>query len=121
MEIKGKEYQVIFDGKGILTISGKLAATPEEYEKIEDFFEKVLDSISETPKEGTGSKELVLDLRGLRFLNSSGIRTVCVSLMEADDVEGLHLKILSRKSFSWQIETIPTFKELMEDLEIVFE
>ncbi len=41
--------------------------------------------------------------------------------MDADDIEGLHLKILSSDAFTWQVETIPTFKDLMDNLEIVFE
>ncbi len=117
MNIEGKSYKVCFDGRGTLTMSGKLAAMPDEYEEIEDFFEKVLDAISEA-----NITDLIFDLRDLTFLNSSGIKTICVSLvMEADDVEGLHLKILCRDTVTWQVETIPTFKDLMDNLEIVFE
>ncbi len=117
MNIEKENYQVRFDEKGILTMSGKLSAMPEEYEEIEDFFEKVLDAVSEA-----NMTELVLDLRELSFLNSSGIKTICVSLvMDADDLEGLHMKILSSDAFTWQVETIPTFKDLMDNLEIVFE
>ncbi len=115
--IKGKNYKVYFDGEGTLTISGKLAEMPEKYEEIEDFFEKALDTISEANK-----TELILDLRELIFLNSSGIKSICVSLvMEADDIKGLHLKIYCSNSFTWQVETIPTFKGLMNNIEFVFE
>ncbi len=121
MNIQGKDYKVNFDGKRTLTMSGKLAAMPDEYDKIEDFFEKVLAEIKEASKADTGSSELILDIKELTFLNSSGIKTICVSLvMEADDVEGLRLKILCKKSLTWQVETIPTFKDLMDNLEIDF-
>lgn len=117
MNIDKNNYHMNFDGIGTLIISGKLAVMPEEYKEIELFFEKVLNFLSERKV-----KELILDLRDLIFLNSSGIKTICVSLlMEADDVEGLHLKILCRDSVTWQVETIPTVKDLMDDLEIVFE
>lgn len=117
MNIKGNSYRVDFDGQSTLTMSGKLAAMPEEYEKIEDFFENVLNAISQA-----GINQLFFDLRELTFLNSSGIKTICVSLvMAADDLEGLHLKILCNRSVTWQIETIPTFKDLMDNLEIIFE
>ncbi len=90
---------------------------PEEYEEIEDFFETVINEVSEE-----NLTELILDLRALTFLNSSGIKTICVSLvMEADDVEGLRMKILCSNSFTWQVETIPTFKDLIDNLDIVFE
>lgn len=115
--MEGKTYRVAFDGQGTLTVSGKLAAMPEEYERIEEFFETVLGSVAEA-----GIQELVLDLRNLAFLNSSGIKAICVSLvMEADDIEGLHLKILCRNALTWQVEAVPTFTDLMDRLEIVFE
>ncbi|GBC59497.1 hypothetical protein DENIS_0436 [Desulfonema ishimotonii] len=117
MNIDGKGYKIDFDGRGSLKISGKLAAMPEEYEAIEDFFERVFDAIAEAD-----TSELVLDVRDLTFLNSSGIKTICVSLvMEADDIEGLHMKIFCSASVTWQVETIPTFKDLMDNLKIIFE
>jgi len=117
MNIEGKGYKIGFDGRGTLAMSGNIAVTPDEYEEIEDYFEKVLDAISETD-----ITELTFDLRNLKFLNSSGIKTICVSLvMEVDDTDGLHMKILCNNSVSWQVETIPTFKELIDDLEVVFE
>ncbi len=117
MNIEGKNYKVHFNGKDTLTMSGKLAAMPEEYEKIDDFFENVIDMASKA-----NTAELILDLRELIYLNSSGIKTLCVSLvMEADDAEGLYLKILCNNSLTWQVETLPTFKDLMDNLEIVFE
>ena len=117
MNIDKKSYQIRFDEKGVLTISGKLTAMPEEYEEIEALFESVLNTVTDVK-----ITELILDLRELVFLNSSGIKTICVSLvMEADDREGLHLKILCNPSVTWQVETIPTFTDLMENLDIVFE
>ncbi len=117
MNIKGKSYQVSFDGENTLTISGKLAAMPREYDEIEKEFENLLATVS-----ARTIPELILDLRTLSFLNSSGIKSICVSLvMEADEVEGLRLTILCNRSVTWQVETIPTFKELMDNLEIVFE
>ncbi|MDM8538222.1 hypothetical protein QUF70_15825, partial [Desulfobacterales bacterium HSG17] len=68
MKIEGKGYNVDFDGKGTLIMSGKLAAMPEEYEKIEEFFEEILEKISDA-----NITELIFDLRELIFLNSSGI------------------------------------------------
>lgn len=117
MKIEDKGYKVNFDGKGTLIMSGKIAAMPEEYEKMEIFFEKVIDAVSKA-----NVTELVLDLRELVFLNSSGIKVICVSLvMEADDVEELHMKILCSNAFTWQVETLPTFRDLMDNLEIIFE
>jgi len=117
MKIEGTDYKVEFDEWGTLAMSGKLSAMPEEYEMIEAFFEKVLDAVSEA-----NIPELILDLRELVFLNSSGIKAICVSLvMEADEIDGLRMKIFCSNSLTWQVETLPTFTDLMDNLEIVFE
>ena len=114
MNINGKEYKIEFDEKNNITMSGMLAAMPDEYEKIETFFEKII--------EQSNKKELILDLRELSFLNSSGIKSICVALlMEIDEIEGFHLKVLGSTSTTWQVETIPTFEDLIDNLEIVLE
>lgn len=116
--VKGdnEAFRLAFDGGSHLEISGKLSAMPEEYELIEIFFQDVLDEVVKTDP-----LDLVLDITGLLFLNSSGIKSLCVSLvMEADDREGLHLTIFGNRSITWQIETLPTFKDLMDNLEIRF-
>lgn len=113
--IKGNSYEVVFNGEDTIEISGKLSASPEEYEKIEEFFEEVLKSL--------GKKEIILDIRNLVYLNSSGIKSICVSLiMEADDMEDLKMKVLCSGAYTWQKETVPSFQGLMEEkLEIIFE
>ncbi len=121
MKIEGKTYILDFDGK-TLTMSGKISVMPEEYRKMDEFFEKVIQSVSESRKDENGTAELIVDLRELIFLNSSGIKTLCVSLvMEADEVEGFGMKILCSRSLDWQVDAMPAFEDLMDNLEIVFE
>lgn len=122
MNIQGNDYTINFDGGQTLAMSGKLAAMPEEYEEIEIFFENALAKMKHAMEAGQGASELIVDIRELTFLNSSGIKTICVSLvMEADDIQGLGLKLLCNHGLTWQVETIPTFKDLMDNLEIVFQ
>jgi len=112
MNIKGENYQITYENN-VIRLSGKLSLMLEDYRKIEELFQEVIE---------TQPKELTLDIRELEYLNSSGIKTICVSLiLEADDIEGLCMKIVCSKKYTWQLETIPTFKDLMDEIEILFE
>ncbi len=115
MKIEGKTYKLDFDEGRTLKISGKISEKPEEYKKMDSFFEKVIETVSEL-------RELTVDLRELIFINTSGIKAFCVSLlMEADEVEGLRMKILCNRSLDWQVDAMPAFQNLMDNLEVVFE
>ncbi len=87
---------------------------PEEYEKIAQLFEKVLES---------ATAEITLDIKELTYLNSSGMKAVCMMILQAAEIKGLRMKILCSDYYTWQRETVPTFKDLMNDndMEIVFE
>lgn len=112
MNIQGENYSVTCQN-GLISISGKLSLMLEDYEPLETFFEEVLRS---------RPSKITLDIRNLEYLNSSGIKTVCVSLiLEAADMEGLSMKILCSERYTWQKETVPTFKDLMDDITILFE
>ncbi|MCP4344001.1 MAG: hypothetical protein GY795_00565 [Desulfobacterales bacterium] len=112
MNIKGDDYKIAYQDS-VISISGKLSLMPEEYGEIAQFFKKILES---------AHKEITLDIKELAYLNSSGIKVVCVNLiLEAEEIKGLKMKILCSEEYIWQKETIPTFEGLMDDLEIVFE
>jgi len=112
MRIDGEDYQIAYEN-GVISISGKLSLMLEDYKIIEDLFENVIAS---------APRELTLDIRNLEYLNSSGIKTICVGLiLEAADIDGLGMKILCSGQYTWQKETVPTFEDLMDNMEIVFE
>lgn len=112
MKIEGDGYTVTYQD-GQVKIAGKLSLMLEDYTELEEFFKIIIES---------KPSALTLDLRNLEYLNSSGIKTICVGLiLEAADVEGLRLKILCSNQYTWQKETIPTFEALMDEMEILFE
>ncbi|MCP4112067.1 MAG: hypothetical protein GY749_42160 [Desulfobacteraceae bacterium] len=113
MNIKGDDYKIVQYQDSVISISGKLSLMPEEYEEIAQFFKKILES---------AHKEITLDIKELAYLNSSGIKAVCVDLiLQAAEIKYLKMKILCSEEYTWQKETVPTFEDLMDDLEIVFE
>ncbi len=112
MKLEGDGFQVTYED-GLLDISGKLSLMLEDYADLEEFFEKVI---------GSEPSELTVDIRDLEYLNSSGIKTICVGLLlEADEIEDMQMKILCSNRYTWQKETIPTFEDLVDHLEIRFE
>ncbi len=111
MTIQGENYKVTYQN-GVISISGKLSLMLEDYEELETFFEEVIES---------RPSEITIDIRNLEYLNSSGIKTICVSLiLEAADIENLQMKILCSDRYTWQKETVPTFKDLMDDITVLF-
>jgi len=112
MNINEESFQIKYQDN-VITISGRLSIMLEDYENIEKFFEQIISS-----KPG----QIILDIRNLEYLNSAGIKIICVNLiLEAADIEGLKFKILCSSQYTWQKETIPTFYGLTNNLEIVFE
>jgi hypothetical protein len=112
MNISGENYTLTYEN-GVVDISGRLSIMPEEYDDIEVFFKKIIES---------APLELTLDFRNLEYLNSSGIKTICVNLiLGAADIKGHRMKILCSNHFTWQRETVPTFEGLMDNMEIMFE
>ena len=85
MKMEGDGYQVMYDA-GLLTLTGKLSLMVEDYEELEAFFESVLE---------TEPSVLTLDIRNLEYLNSSGIKTICVGLLlEADEIENMQVSLV---------------------------
>ncbi|MBF0453019.1 MAG: hypothetical protein HQK75_20120 [Candidatus Magnetomorum sp.] len=112
MIIQGDTFSVTFKADTIV-MSGKLSLMTEDYDPIENLFQSVVEAKPSC---------LTLDIRNLEYLNSSGIKTICVALiLEAAERENIQLKILCSKKYTWQNETIPTLKDLMEPMEIFFE
>lgn len=112
MNITRDGFQMMYEN-GVIRISGKLSLMLEDYSDTETFFEKII---------ACQPGALTLDIRDLEYLNSSGIKVICVNLiLEAADIDGLHLKIRCSDRYTWQKETVPTFEDLMDHLEITFE
>lgn len=112
MEIKEERYRIGYE-QNVIEISGKLSIMSEGYERIEAFFKEVV---------GSGPAELTLDIRNLEYLNSSGIKALCIGLiLEIETRENLRLNIRCSKRHRWQQETVPTFKDLIGNLNIVFD
>lgn len=90
--------------KGILRLNGL-----EEYAPIARF---LLDAVPH------GS--MTLDLRGLEFLNSSGIATLSKFVIEIRNRKTVDLTVLGSKSVAWQGKSLVNLGKLMPALRMEF-
>jgi hypothetical protein len=63
---------------------------------------------------------IVLDLRELDFLNSSGITMFSRFVIEARDHVGINLKFLASESVPWHARSLKNLQRLMPSLNVCF-
>lgn len=71
-------------------------------------------------EEGLTSGPVVVDLRGLRFLNSSGISMLMRLAIKARDSKG-SLFLRGSKKVPWQEKSLPNLKRVFSAIRIEFE
>ena len=112
MNVCGDNWSIVYENS-VIRMSGRFSLMRDYYNDIEKFFEKILES---------APTEITLDIRNLEFLNSAGIAVLCMSLiLELAAGENTALSILCSDRYTWQRETVPTFKGLLNDMNIIFE
>lgn len=69
------------------------------------------------------SSNLTLDIRGLEFLNSSGISMMTKFIIHINDVEpvDLHLTVIGNKDIRWQTKLSHNLRRLMPALQTKLE
>ncbi|MCC5813633.1 MAG: hypothetical protein JJT78_02675 [Leptospira sp.] len=113
MEVKTEEYSAYYDPaekKVVMTGSMRLQNLAS-YEEIK----KVL----KTGIENTND-QMTVDIQNLNFMNSSGITTLSLFLIECRNKKYTPVRILGSAKVSWQIKTVLNFKKLWVDLVLDF-
>lgn len=117
MEIKGEKYRIIYDSatatvicKGSLLLNGT-----KEYQPIL----QLLNAAAEQQQ----NQNLIIDLRELRFLNSSGINMMTKFVINLCDVTmfELELVIMGDKKIVWQEKLSKNLRRLMPNLIVKLE
>jgi hypothetical protein len=103
-EIRLEEENSTVLFKGALRLSGT-----EDYAPILDMLKETLISAA-TP--------IVLDLRELDFLNSSGITMLSRFVIEARDHAGIEVHVLASESVPWHARSLKNLQRLMPTLSI---
>ncbi len=114
MEINGENYKVCFSREtttivceGSLRLYGAAA-----YGDISALLEKAAETKAEI---------ITLDLRKLKFLNSSGINVISKFVIKVRNQKSSKLTVLGAKQFPWQQKSLKNLNRLMPDLELEFE
>ncbi|MEM8614464.1 MAG: hypothetical protein AAGF93_20790 [Cyanobacteria bacterium P01_H01_bin.105] len=117
MEIKGQEYEVIYDPTvSTVTFKGELALMGMgEYPPIASLLEQALEeTLSQPPN------QLTLDLRELRFLNSSGINVISKFVIKVRKINTIVMTIKGSNSIPWQSKSLTNLKRLMPGMVVEF-
>jgi hypothetical protein len=109
MELKDENYQVTYDAstaqiacKGSFMLSGS-----EEYAPILNLLNSAADEQTE---------KLILDLRELEFLNSSGINTLTKFVISLRSKADLQLSVCGLESVPWQVRLLKNLQRLLPSL-----
>jgi anti-anti-sigma factor len=114
MEIKSKNYSVIYDQasqqivfEGSVRLNGSV-----EYASISDLLNHVAQQ--EPPK-------IVLDLRQLNFLNSSGISILSRFVINVRKRQNIQMIVIGAKKNPWQSKSLKNLQRLMPSLQLELE
>ncbi|NJN86999.1 MAG: hypothetical protein HC881_12770 [Leptolyngbyaceae cyanobacterium SL_7_1] len=112
--IKDPDYSVQYDPKTqTVTFQGELQLSGmDDYAPIIMLLDDAVEQESSLLK---------LDLRGLKFLNSSGINMLLRLVIKVRDRTNLQLVVQGSEKVSWQSRSLKTLKRLMPGLELQME
>ena len=114
MEIKSKNYEVIYDETshniifaGSLRLNGS-----SEYAPISELLNQV---VQQEPE------KIVLDFKKLSFLNSSGISVLSKFVISVRNRQNVQILVIGAKANPWQGKSLKNLKRLMPSLELELE
>ena len=108
--IAGESTITYEETNSLLVFDGSMRlANMQEYDVVAEFLKESTDS---------SPTDLTLDLRSLRFLNSSGITTLSLFILTCKKHGNPQITVLKNDNISWQQKSITNFKKLWDDVEI---
>lgn len=115
MRVTGENYEVIYDSsistiicKGSMDLRGK-----DGYMQVAELFEKVIEK---------NPANITLDIRNLKYLNSSGITTIGAGLVIKARKKGVSRFVIhSTKNHAWQARSMKGIVKLMPGMELKFD
>lgn len=113
VEVSGDGYHVSYEQEAALvSCSGSFRLRGEEYAPIVELLNDVADSKPEL---------LTMDMRELRFLNSSGINTLSRFILRVRKLDHSAMKILATDEFPWQRKSLKNLQRLLPGLQVEIE
>ena len=114
MEIKDKDYRVHYnsDTKTVIFEGELQLSSMDDYAPITSLLDNVVEREPAV---------LILDLRGLEFLNSSGINVLFRLVIKVREKENMQLIIRGANRVSWQSKSLVNLQRLMPAVQLNLE
>ena len=114
MEIKSKNYNIIYDeASHNIVFDGSLRLNgSEEYASIFELLNRVAQQEPE---------KIILDLKKLKFLNSSGINILSRFVIDVRKRQNIQILVIGAKQNPWQGKSLKNLQRLMPSLQLEME
>jgi hypothetical protein len=113
MEIKGPQYQVTYSPNPVMiTCQGSFRLRGSEYAPITQLLNETADAKPET---------ITLNLKSLKFLNSSGINMFSKFVIRVRKQKTTHIIVQGSREFPWQRKSLKNLRRLMPTLKLELE
>lgn len=112
-EIKHQDYQVSYNEEdATIACSGSFRLQSSEYEPIMGMLNDIADK---------APSNLILDVRKLQFLNSSGINTLSKFVLRVRKNNVSQVLVKGTNEFPWQKKSLSNLQKLLPTLELELE
>ena len=111
MNLNAGDAEIKFDSNNhVIEFNGSMRlANMKEYEQVGAFLREHGNNIQDF---------LILDFQKLLFLNSSGITTISLFILECKKKAKLTLTVKGSNDVSWQKKSLSNFKKLWSDIQL---
>ncbi|MEQ9367246.1 MAG: hypothetical protein RIF32_23645 [Leptospirales bacterium] len=110
MKLKHDNYSAEIIGGDTVRLSGVFRLQgKEQYLEVLTLLESAIESAS-------GS--LIIDLTDLSFLNSSGVSSLSIFVIQAREAGHKNIKIIGSNKYSWQTKSLKNFQKLWKNIEV---
>jgi hypothetical protein len=106
---EGAQYGLRIDANGLAILSGVMRLASQ------DAYEHEFAAVRERL---VRDSSLDIDLTGVQFMNSSGIRWLCVLVLEAKEL-GAPASIRGTSAVAWQVKSLPGLRAIYDRLTIL--
>lgn len=114
MEIKDNDYTISYDKeKSLIIFSGSLRLhNLKAYEPLKEMLKTASEEVDSL---------LTLNFKDLTFINSSGITTISMFIIDMRKTQKANIKVLGSQSVSWQKKSLANFQKLWSSVELEIE
>jgi hypothetical protein len=110
MEIKTDEYRIEYSPEiSMVSCKGSLRLGGDEYKPITEWFEQIADT--EPPR-------IILNLKELEFLNSSGISMLSKFVITVRHKKNIEMLVQGSNDIPWQGKSLKNLQRLMPSLNL---